>query len=168
MGMASVCIDSRKLHNVMTKLAKMKLAAVVLALWGLQATKNCSKPILGNESCSFPKTAFSFFSSLFFCFFFVLQKQNAEWSGQLAASRDLIMIKEGFYEEFISHSDSVSAIVGWCLGTEWLCLYGFFILGRWEKELKEIVPFVGNFSVTLFLFQNNSLIIEEVLSYYIN
>lgn len=64
MGMASVCIDSWKLYNVMTKLAKMKLAAVVLALWGLHA-KNCSKPIQENDKLSRDSIFF------FFCFLFL-------------------------------------------------------------------------------------------------
>lgn len=84
----SVYLDFRKLYIVITKLAKMKLTSVELAMWDLlYMPRTIQKPMLENGITSFPKI-----------FFFVPQKQNSEWSGRLAASIDLMRIKDGYYE----------------------------------------------------------------------
>lgn len=86
---ACVYLDFRKLYIVMTKLAKMKVTSVELAMWDLlHMPRTIQKPMLENGITSFPKI-------FFFC---VPQKQNSEWSGRLAASRDLMRIKDGYYE----------------------------------------------------------------------
>lgn len=142
---ACVYLDFRKLYIVMTKLAKMKVTSVELAMWDLlHMPRTIQKPMLENGITSFPKI-------YFFCVPWTLGSEQRfnEDKGWLLWGNSYLTLTQFQWV--------LAGVWGRCVSGHELFCIDFFTLDRWMYKKKGFVE--------LFLLRNEGLMIEGVVCF---